>query len=340
MPKLSKHPKLRVSVKRGKAGQVWQSWWYDMRGTGNPDVPLGNDYAEALRRWAEIHLEAPQIAGTLEEAFKGWEARGILIRPNGKARAPETVKGYRKCLANLRPVLGRARWDEIDLPALVQYLDKRTAKDRGRQEIQLLSVIWNWARLQGMTKLPFPAEDMGRTGWKGAASVRQREVGDAAFEALHRHGDQVLRDALDIATATGLRVMDVLGLRLSDVRGGKLVVQAEKTGKRAEFDLAASSVLQPIIDRRLIVDGCEHDFILAAGRKAITYRRLSARFKKARAAAALEVPECADLILRDMRKRASQLAGSLAEASKLLQHSSQSVTQQHYRQGEQLTPVR
>jgi hypothetical protein len=43
MPKPSKHPKLRVSVKRGKAGQVWISYWYDMRGTGKPDMPLGND---------------------------------------------------------------------------------------------------------------------------------------------------------------------------------------------------------------------------------------------------------------------------------------------------------
>ena len=41
-----------------------------------------------------------------------------------------------------------------------------------------------------------------------------------------------------------------------------------------------------------------------------------------------------------MRKRASQLAGSLQEASTLLQHSSLSVTRQHYRQGDKLKPVR
>lgn len=33
MPKRSKHPRLRVHVKRGKAGQVWTSYWFDNRGT-------------------------------------------------------------------------------------------------------------------------------------------------------------------------------------------------------------------------------------------------------------------------------------------------------------------
>ena len=340
MPKASKYPKLRVSIKRGKAGQVWTSWWYDMRGTGKPDVPLGNDRDDALRRWAEIHLDAPRIAGTLEEAFRGWEERGLLVRPNGQARSPETVQGYLKCLRAIRGPFGAARWEDVTLPVLRRYIEARTAKTRAKQEMQLLSVIWAWARLEGMTALPWPAVDMQRSGWMGPTGTRQIDVADDAFAALYRHADQTLRDALDIATATGLRVGDVLGLRLSDVRGGMLVVQTNKTGKRAEFDLAASSVLQPIIDRRKAMKTPEHVFLLAAGRRPVSYRALSARFDKARAAAAKDCPEVADLWLRDMRKRAGQLAGSLAGASELLQHSSLNVTRQHYVQGEKLKPVR
>ena len=311
-----------------------------MRGTGKPDVPLGNDRDEALRRWAEIHLDAPRIAGTLEEAFRGWEARGIKTRPDGRPRSAETVAGYLKCLRAIRGPFGGATWAEIRMPTLKAYIDARTAKGRAKQEMQLLSVIWGWARLEGMTDLPWPASNMQRSGWKGPTGTRQIDVGDAAFTALHRHADQTLRDALDIATATGLRVTDVLGLRLSDVRGGRLVVKANKGGKRAEFDLSASSVLQPIIDRRSAMKEPEHAFLLAAGRRKITYRMLSDRFTKARAAAAAECPEVAGLWLRDMRKRAGQLAGSLAGASELLQHSSLSVTRQHYVQGEKLKPVR
>ena len=340
MPKRTPYPKLRVSVKRGKSGQVWTSYWYDMRGTGKPDVQLGSDHAAAIEKWAEIATETPRVAGTLAEAFKGWKERGIEVRPDGRRRATETIRGYRKCLAELETPFGRARWEDVDLPTLRQYIQTRTAKARARQEMQVLSVIWGWARLEGLTKLPWPAVDMQKTGWKGAPGKRQIEVSDAAFAALHRHADQTLRDALDIATATGLRVTDVLELRLSDVRGGELVVEAGKTGKVGEFDLGASPVLREIIERRKAMRGPEHIFLLAAGRRPVTYRRLAARWIKARAAAAKECPEAAGLILRDMRKRASQLAGSLAEASKLLQHSSLSVTQQHYRQGDKLRPVR
>lgn len=336
MPKISKHPKLRVSVKRGKAGQVWQSWWYDMRGTGKPDVPLGNDYEEALRRWAEIHLNGPRIAGTLEEAFKDWESDDEDGLPAERLK-PHTRLGYAKCLRALRPVLGPARWEDVTLPVLAQYVKLRSAKARARQEMQLLSVIWGWARLRGLTMLPYPAIGMQRSAWKGLAKARTVEVSDAAFDALHRHADQTLRDALDIMTATGLRIEDTLRLPLSD----SLTLIAGKTGKGAEFDLALSAVLPPIIERRKAMRGPEHLFLLAAGRKPVTYRMLADRFTKARAAAALEAPECAGLVLRDMRKRAANLAPTLAAASELLQHSSQATTRKHYRSTvEKLKPTR
>lgn len=334
-----KYPRLRVYVKRGKAGQVWTSYAYDMRGTGRPDVALGSDYAEALRRWAEIHLDAPRHAGTLEEAFKGWEQQGIEHRPDGRPRSPETVKGYRKCLAVLRPVFGAARWEDVTLPTLRKYVQARSAKGRARQEMQLLSVIWGWARLEGLTVHPWPAVDMQKTGWKGAPGVRQVEVTDEQFAAIYRHADQTLRDFLDLATATGLRGEDVCRLTLGNVRGTVLAAEAGKTGKRAEFDLDGS-ILGPLIERRRAMRKPEHLFILAAGRKAVSYRAVSERFSVARAKAAAELPACADVWLRDMRKRAGQLADDLAAASKLLQHSSIGVTQRHYRQGDKLRPVR
>lgn len=336
MPKISKHPRLRVSVKRGKAGQVWTSYWYDNRGTGKPDVALGTNREEALRRWAEIHLDGPRIAGTLEEAFKAWELDeedGLLAPRLSK----HTRTGYAKNLKAIRPVLGKALWADVTLPVLAQYVKLRTAKTRARQEMQLLSVIWGWSRLRGLTALPYPAVGMQRSAWKGLAKARTIQVSDAAFDALHKHADQTLRDALDIMTATGLRIEDTLRLPLSD----SLALIAGKTGKGAEFDLALSTVLPPIIERRKAMRGPEHLFLLAAGRKPVTYRMLADRFTKARKAAALEVPECKGLFLRDMRKRAANLAPTLAAASELLQHASQATTRKHYRSTiEKLKPTR
>ena len=339
MPKRSPHPKLRTSVKRGKAGQVWASFWYDMRGTGQADIPLGTDHAAALVRWAEIAAGAERIVGTVEEAFRGFESRGITHSMDGTPRKPETIKGYRKCIAALRPPFARAQWADISLPVLIQYRNARSAKGRARQELQVMSVVWGWARGEGMTELQFPGVGMQRSGWKGPNVARQVEVTDEAFGALYRHADATLRDALDIATATGLRVGDVLKLQVTDVRGDELVCIAGKTGKRADFDLSASPVLRAVIERRKAVK-VRHFGLLTAKGKQVTLRMLSDRFTKARAEAAKECPEAAHLFLRDMRKRASQLSADLASASKLLQHSSLSVTQRHYRQGDKIKPVR
>lgn len=331
---MSKHPRLRVHVKRGKAGQVWTSYWFDMRGTGKADVPLGTDREAALVRWAELSGGASSIAGTLEEAFQRWEAEALP-----KIASAETRRDYAKCLRQLRPVFGPATWASVRLPVLKAYLAKRTGRTRANREMSVLQIVWNWARGEDLTQLHWPAAGMERSRWKNREQARDVEVTDAMFDTIYRHADQVLRDALDIASATGLRARDVRGLRLSDIRGGKLVVTASKTGKRAEFDLDASDVLPPIIARRRASKAL-HIYLLDANGKPPTERMLHDRFVKARAAAALELPECAGLMLRDMRKRAAQLSASLADASNLLQHSSPAVTRAHYRRGDKLRPVR
>lgn len=334
MPKVSKYPRLRVYVKRGKAGQVWTSYWYDMRGTGKPDIALGNDREAALKRWDELHNEKPRIAGTLEEAFKAWE-REVL--PNYKSE--ETRKGYKRDLAKLR-AFSEATWDGISLKDLKDYLKKRSAKTRGNRELALLSVIWNWARGEGLTELPWPAYGMERSKWKNTEGVRDVEVSDEVFDAIYKHAGPALRDALDLATATGMRVKDGLRVLLTDVRGDILLLQAGKTGKRAEFDLTQSTVLPDLIRRRRESKAL-HLYLLNSERnRPLTLRALQERFAAARALAAKECPEAAGIWLRDMRKRAAQLAGDVREASTLLQHSSVAVTRRHYRQGDRVKPVR
>lgn len=53
MPRTSEFPRLRKHTKKGKNGQSWTSWWFDMRGTGQRDIPLGSDYPKALELWAQ-----------------------------------------------------------------------------------------------------------------------------------------------------------------------------------------------------------------------------------------------------------------------------------------------
>ena len=71
------------------------------------------------------------------------------------------------------------------------------------------------------------------------------------------------------------------------------------------------------------------------GRQVSEYMLSEQRWPAAKAKAIAAHPELAEslqgLYLRDMRKRAANLAGDLEGAAKLLQHSSQKTTSDHYR---------
>jgi hypothetical protein len=340
MPRPSKHPRLRSHSRKNKAGKITAYYFYDMRPEGKPDVPLGRDYDEAIKQWEELHLRKPRITGTLEEAFEAWEADVLPTYGNAGTR-----RNYAAHLKRLRPVFGASTWDAIEFTHLKGYLKARNAKTQGNREMALLSIVWNWARGEGLTKLPYPAAGMERARWKNKEQARQFEVTDAIFQAIHACGDTVLQATMDLATATGLRLTDCRHLLLPP--GESLRVTSSKTGKAAEFDLTASPILTRIVQQRRTVKADHLMLLTTPNGKPVSATMLRDRYDTARAKAA-ERPEnaaIADQIramyLRDCRKRASDLAGSVEEASNLLQHSSVALTQKHYRtRATKLKPVR
>jgi hypothetical protein len=332
------HPRLRSHTRRRKNGKVTTYYFYDRRPESLPDVPLGTKYDEALRQWEELHTRQPRIAGTLMEAFEAWEqdkTDGLPSYTNQK-----TKTGYAKNLRRLKPVFGESTWGDIGLPDLRAYLKARTAKTQGNRELSLLSIIWNWARLEGYTQQPWPAAGLERSGWKNPETPRKVEVTDAAFAAVYAQADQVLRDCMDIATATGMRLTDCRTILLP--KGDRLRLDANKTGKQADFDLSLS-VLPGLIERRRGIKA-DHLMLLSTptGRP-VSERMLTDRWDAARAAAcdalrtegtpqALDLAaQIATMYLRDMRKRASDLADSDDAAAELLQHSDKRLTRKHYR---------
>jgi hypothetical protein len=322
------HPRLRSHVRKGKNGNVRTYWFYDMRHEGKPDIPLGKDYAKALEKWEEIHLRKPRIAGTLLEAFEGWE-REVL--PNYENAG--TKRTYAQSLTKLKPVFGGCSWEAIELSDLKGYLKGRTAKTQGNREMALLSVIWNWARGEGLTNLPWPAAGMEKSRWKNKEQPRSFEVTDAIFAAVYEAGDSVLRSTMDLATATGLRLTDCRQAPLPS--GDVLRITASKTKKTAEFSISASPVLTALLQARRAIKADHLMLLTTPTGKPVSATMLRARWDEAREKAAKAHPELAAQIeamyLRDMRKRAADLASDLEEASRLLQHSSTKVTADHYR---------
>ena len=322
--KKTKYPRLRTKTYRGAGGQCWIYYIYDMRGTGKPDVRLGTDYAMALDMWHKLHNQIPLTIGRLGQAITRWRDECIPEYENRHTRSE-----YTRQLANIEAAMGQMAWHEVTLPVLCQYLDARTAKTQGNRELSVLSIVWGKARRWGMTDKPWPAA--GVKDWKNVERARAFEVTDALFAAVYAEADQLLRDCMDIASATGMRITDARTVRMPV--DGKLRFRANKTDKWAYFEVTQSPVLTALIDRRGKVD-CVTLLATSTGRTA-SYFMLRNRFQDAREAAAVAHPELASelraMILRDMRRRAADLAADLGSASALLQHSSTKLTSDHYR---------
>jgi hypothetical protein len=341
MPKVSKYPRLRTKVYKGTAGQAYVYYVYDMRPDGKPDIRLGKDFAQAVQKWDELHNHKPRTVGRLQEAFDRWKERELP----GYANA-ETRKGYRKNMRRIEPVFGQMAWDEISLPILREYLDRRSAKTQGNRELALLSLIWSKAVMWGMTRLTWPAT--GIKGWKNKESAREFVVMDALFSAVYAQGDQVLKDCMDIATATGMRLTDARTVLMPV--DGILRHKAGKTGKWMEFDVASSPVLTDLVQRREAMKAHSVMLLTTKRGRQVTSAMLWLRWDAARERAAVIAEQTGNtglaesiraMYLRDMRKRASDLADGLEEASKLLQHDNKALTRRHYRQGaEKLRAVR
>lgn len=343
MPKLTKYPRLRSHVRKGRSGQVYVYWFYDMRGTGKPDVALGRDHKDAIARWEELHLKKPRIKGTMEEAFQRWEEEKLPEYAN-----LETRKGYTQNLKWLRKVFSGATWEATKLVHLVEYLRKRKGKTQANREMALLSIIWNYARVQGLTELPWPAAGMERSKWKNKEQAREFEVTDAIFDAVYAEASQMLKDCMDLSTATGMRLNDCRSVLLP--ADNILRLKAKKTSKKADFDLSLSQVLPDLLKRRRAMNTNALMLLVTEDGFAVHQKDLRREYDKARAKAAAKARERGQealareieaMVLRDMRKRASDLAADSAEASALLQHSSVGLTNKHYRtRATKLRPVR
>jgi hypothetical protein len=218
------------------------------------------------------------IKGTIQEAIDRWRAECLPLHKD------KTREDYTRHLARIEPVFGKAAWHQVTVPVMRQYLDKRTAKTQGNRELSVLSILWGMARRWGMTELEWPARDL--KGWKNPEKPRAFEVTDEMFAAVHHEADQVLKDCMDLASATGMRLTDVRTIAMPS--DGLLRFRAGKTSKGAYFVVDESPVLSALVERRKRCDvPCTMLIITPTGR-ALSERMLRERYDAAREAAAIK----------------------------------------------------
>jgi|TARA_R100001143_G_scaffold60368_1_gene59801 integrase len=317
-----------------KNGKVWVSYFY--RGPDGKDISLGGDLNKARLRWAELEArEAPGDLKLMKAIFDRYE-RDII-----PGKSPRTQQDNAAELRKLRPVFDEAPIEAITPAMIAQYRDARSAKTRANREIALLSHVFNIAREWGLCEQANPCQGVR----KNKEKIRDYYANDAVWAAVYKEACHELRDAMDLAYLTGQRPADVLSMRRDDVVDGHLLVSQGKTSKRLRIQTQSDGKPNSlgILLERIAAGNAEHpSSFLILNRRGLRVSRamLRNRWDDARNAAALTADEMGDAELavrirqfqfRDIRPKAASEILDLTDASMLLGHTKEQITERVYR---------
>ncbi len=306
-------------------------YYFDAGAFPRREIPLGTDFIQALRKYAELACPARVTTDMrLADIFNRYLVEVIpTLSPNTRHTYASDIK-HLQAFFNIAPI------EQVRPMHIRQFLDrhKNTPTTANRCK-RLFSTVWNHARAWGYTDAQNPC--IGIVGF--STDKRTVYISDTVFAAVYAHAQQPLRDAMDLAYLTGQRPADALLMTEHDIANGYLIVTQLKT----------KQALRIIIDGKL-AELIERIRARKAGHKIVTSallvnshgRRLTApalrnQFVRARKAAASAHPELAEEIksfwFYDLRAKAaddtSDERGEQA-ASELLGHVNVKTTQRHY----------
>jgi integrase len=184
---------------------------------------LSADLSEAVRLWQQIEGETSKpLTRTVAAAID----RYLLHKAPDLAES--TVAAYGKHRRRLESAFAEfSDVAQIKSTHIYEYLDARSAKASGRQEIKLLSAALGYVhRLGWITVNPCRAVEMPEQ------RPRRRVLSDGELAALREAANPRLRCLIDLALLTAMRQGDLLRLRLSDLTDEGISVEHHKTGAR------------------------------------------------------------------------------------------------------------
>jgi len=330
-------PHMRKRVQR--SGKAY--YYFDSGAKPRKEIPLGDDYIVALRKYAELHEVAKVDSPSFGDVIARYE-RDVL-----PTLSENTQRTHKSDMKHLLKDFGGADLDQIKPTTIRAFLDKHAHKPTTANRCKrLFSTLWNHARGWGYTDDENPC--IGIMGHE----LKKREVyvTDEVFDAVRAHASEALRDTLEFSYLTGQRPADALKVRMDDIVNGVLEIDQNKTGKKLR--IAVTGQLAELI-ARIQVRKAGHktvhgQLLMARDGKPMTKQILRDHFAKAKEAAAEKHPALAKAIKEfwfyDLRAKAaddtSDERGEQA-ASDLLGHDSVKTTRRHYlRRGKIVAPVK
>lgn len=307
---------------KNKKGEIWVGYYYTPPRDENGKkvaIPLGTDLAEAKKKWAELegkqYIAENTISGILTKFF-AW-----ANTPEESSLSQRTVRDYESYWKFLEPVFGKMDIDNMKPEFLMRYYHERSSKYRAKREVKFLSMIFNWSRARGLMAAQNPANGIIRQ--MKATSRRTIYVNDSDFMLVYQHGNDVVKDAMDIAYLTGQRPADVFKMKWSDITDGVLLIDQNKTGEQVRISVTGklSEVIsriksRPVIGKTIVCD--------SKGKSVNHLGLFRYHFDHARDIAELEAKEKGiefnRFQFKDIRAKAATDSDSQTSAQKLLGH--------------------
>lgn len=338
--KPSAHSNLPPHMRKRKqrSGKIY--YYFDTGAKPRKEIPLGDDYIVALRKYADL-ADVDHDAATFGDVMDRYE-REVL-----HTLATSTIATHRSDLKHLRASFTRAPLGEIRPAHIRKFLDKHADKPTTANRCKrLFSTLWNHARGWGYTDAENPC-----TGIMGhALGKRDVYITDAVFDAVHEHASPQLKEALDLGYLTGQRPSDALKLSTDDIVEGFLLVDQGKTGKKLRIVLTGElgTLVKTILAQKEQHKAHCTQLLMNRDGMPLTKTVLRNHFQKAKEKAIEKNPKLADEIAKfwfyDLRAKAaddtSDDRGEQA-ASDLLGHDSVKTTRRHYlRRGKIVLPTK
>lgn len=329
-------PKRMRARKRGL--KVW--YYYDAGGKPRKEIPLGCDYAIAVKKWSEIEIDQKPIhQGIITFEYVANRYIKEVIPTKALATQNDNLRELKQLYLffNNPP----APLEEIKPIHIRKYLDWRKTI-RANREKALFSHIWNKAREWGYTDLQNPCS--GIKGFKEAGR-KNVYIEDSMFDAVYEKASQPLRDAMDLAYLTGQRPSDVLKMTEHDIQDGSITVTQNKTGAKLRISIQGelADLIQRIYERKSGHKIRSFHLIVANNGQRLTKDALRGHFDRAREAAGISK----ELFqFRDLRAKAgtdkAESSGDVRQAQKQLGHSNITMTETYIRErkGSKVTPTK
>ncbi len=324
-------PRMYQKNRTRKNGAVWTTYVY--RGTDGVDIQLGKDLDKARLKWAELEAkDKPADLTTMRSIFDRY-ARDVIPK-----KAPRTQRDNINELKQLRSAFDPAPIDAITPAMIAAYRDRRSAKTRANRELALFSHVFNTAREWGLTRLENPCKGVS----KNKEIPRDYYANDEVWNAVYDCASPKLSEAMDLAYLTGQRPADVHAMGRINISGMYLTVRQGKTNKLLRILLEVDGVrnaLGILVDQLMAKTSSGHFITSARGTK-VSSRTLhlwwdTARQKACKKAIEEGRPDLAEHIakfqFRDIRPKAASEIIDIGDASRLLGHSKEGITERVYR---------